>query len=253
MKSPEDFHHEHPEVFRCFQRGIGRAEELSQYLSSSGLLRGTRSLLSIGPGEGDLEVELASDLECLGVIDPDGRALAILRERMKERGLEARLRVCLADGFQAVAGGIAERFDLVLASHSWYAIARDREALQQALALRAPGGTLAIGLASDEGMARPLKALGPRASTDPTAEAISSWAHAQGFPHAFELARNPKPSSLFLEEEGLTELGRALVGFLVSSPWEELSEAVRQEGLHIVRSHVRGDTIDLPTGWLVFR
>jgi ubiquinone/menaquinone biosynthesis C-methylase UbiE len=251
MGSPEDFHHEHPDIFRRFRDSIGRTQEVKRYLAARGLLAGTRSLLSIGSGEGDLEIELAGSVDRIGAIDPDRGALSLFRAKLRERGLEDRLGLCIADRFETAA--IPDRFDLVLAVHSWYAIGRDRDALARALTLREPTGTLALALASREGMTVRLKALGPRAETDPTAEEISAWASDQGFPHTFELCRNPKPAALFIDDAGLNEVGRALIGFLVSTPWEELSGELREAGERIVRSSVRGGEIESATGWLLFR
>ena len=250
---PEDFHHQYPEVYRRMRSGLRRTEGVLRYLRARGLLTAVRSVLSIGPGEGELEIELARDLDRLGVIDPDGRALEILRVRLRECGLEERLGVCLPERFQGDAvGAISERFDLVLSIHSWYAIARDAAALRHALGLRNDGGRLLISLASEQDMANELKALGPRRETDPTAEAVSEWADEAGFPHSFERTHAPRSADLFVDERGLTEVGRSMVGFLVSTPWDGLAEPVREEALRIVRAHVRSGRIESKTGWLLF-
>ncbi len=102
-------------------------------------------------------------------------------------------------------------------------------------------------------MAARLKALGPRSETDLVAEELAAWAEVEGLPHAFEGTPGGEPAERFIRSDGLTEVGRALVGFLASTPWDEMAEPLRAESLAIVRESVREGALDFETGWLVFR
>lgn len=254
MPYADDFYARHPGVFLRFRDLVDRVPAMLAYLTGGDLLRGVASVLSIGAGDGELELQLAAQRGVsIGVVEPSAPYLETFRARARERGLGHRLGVCVGARFEAVTDeALRDRFDLVLAIHSWYAFGLDEAPLRRALALRAPGGRLLIVLGSGRGPTPALKALGERAAHDVTAEQLSAWARERGHEHALDEVPNAIPAASLLSGDVLTDDGRVFVSFLAQCPFAELAPAAQDDARRVLLAHRHGDVIDLGMSCLRF-
>lgn len=254
MPYADDFYARHPEVFLRFRDLVDRVPAMLSYLTAAGLLQDVASVLSIGAGDGELELRLAAEHGLrVGVVEPSEPYLAALRARARERGVDGRVGPCLGARFEDVAtDALPDPFDLVLAVHSWYAFGLDEAPLRRALALRAPRGRLLIVLGSRRGPTPALKALGERAAHDVTAEDVSDWARSRGHPHALDAVRNAIPAAALLDGDALAPDGKIFVSFLAQCPFDELDLPRQEDARRILIAHRRGTSIDLGMSCLRF-
>src|SRR5262245_33332023 len=90
-----EFYHRHPEIFLRFRDIVDRVPSVVRHLSSHRLVDGVETALSIGAGDGAIEIELAARYGIrLTVIEPEEAYRAAFLAALSARGLASRLVAC---------------------------------------------------------------------------------------------------------------------------------------------------------------
>lgn len=249
---------EYVEYFRKFPGayakvvgGFDRKTTLTDYLNTSGILDGAESMLSIGPGDGVVEVALMQQRGLrLGFIEPSKLFFDQCLAGVQEAGLEAFLVEARNEAFQDYRS--AERYDIVLSLFSWFALGFDRAMLEKALACVKPGGRLLICLQVEPSPSTIISAASRSEGISLTSEKLSDWANAEGFAHDYDVYHGLVPTERYLKNGNLTEAGRDLTSFVSATPWEEIPQELKSTALDAMQAASDGAHIDLAGGCLIF-
>ena len=136
-----------PEFARCFATFASRSTEyqgMQSFLTQQ--LSGARSLLSIGCGDGQLDLpclRAADTLERYVGIDPNGDVLRNFRAQLERAPVPDGLRIELSTRALEELDG-DEHFDLILISHVLYYVEDKAALLRAALARLSPGGSCVV-------------------------------------------------------------------------------------------------------------
>ena len=239
-----------PDAYARIVESLNRIETLAQYLRSSGYLDGAASVLSIGCGDGAVEILLAREMGfSLGVVDPAAEYLESCQRGAVNAGIE--LREARQETFQDYNSSF--KYDVVLSLYSWFAFEFDREILKKAIACCAPRGALLIILQGEASPSTEISALSQASGINLTAEKLSNWAQEEGFKHQVDVYHGDVIASTYLERGEFTQAGRDLVSFLLATPWEQILPTLKNRTLSILKQSVNNDRIDFVSPCLVFK
>jgi SAM-dependent methyltransferase len=239
-----------PDAYAKIVKSLNRIETLSQYLRESGFLDEAASVLSIGCGDGAVEIRLAREMGfSLGVVEPAADYLESCRRGADSAGIELR------EAHQATLQDYNSpfKYDVVLSLYSWFAFEFDREILKKAIDCRNSRGILLIILQGEASPSTEISALSQASGINLTSERLSNWARKEGFEHKIDFYHGEVSASTYLEMEEFTQAGRDLVSFLLATPWEEISPRLKEKTLAILKQSVKNDKIDFISPCLVFR
>ena len=159
-----------------------RSRTLSAYLVDNGLLENVSSILSIGPGEGEVEVRLAKEADReIGIVEPSKMLFDQLMKNARDADIQTKLLEAHQQSFEEFQP--ARKYDLVLSLFSWFAFGLNRQLLAKALSCRTPTGKLLICLQSESCPSTRISAISLSSGINLTSEALSTWATREGFPH----------------------------------------------------------------------
>ncbi len=240
-----------PDAYAKVVGGFDRKRTLTAYLLESGVLDGAASVLSIGPGDGAVEVELMrkSNLH-LGFVEPSKLFYDQCLAGIKAAGFEERITEACNASFQDYES--SESYDVVLSLFSWFALGFDRDMLEKALRCVKPGGRLLICIQAESSPSTLISAASRSDGISLTSEALSRWASEEGFAHRYEVYHGLVPAEQYLDDGGLTEAGRDLVSFISATLWEDIPSALKQTALKAMQDANDGTHIDLAGGCLIF-
>jgi hypothetical protein len=246
-----DFLVKYPEYYDAYKALVNHAQNCYDELCRLHLLDDVSTLLSIGAGEGDLEVQIAQQHGvAIGYIDPSHRSQQQFHAAMQQRDLQTRVREIFPGTFEDYQSPL--RYDLVIAIHSWYSFGYNASIIQKALACRAAQGVLCIAVESRNSLGYDLACLSPMSGMDLHSEKLSAWATTRGYAHTHHVYRKSLPFSLFVRDGHVSEEGKHYAAFLATTPWNELSAATQKDILGLFDKHRHGDRIDLQCGCLLF-
>lgn len=188
-----------PQMEACFH----------SYLSKRRIFGSTVLLLSIGPGEALLEKHLVSsgEIGSVFVVEPDSRLFSKLVGSKNEK-IEGR---CAK--FQDFATD--QRFDHVISLNSWYYIGTDTQALEKALSLLKPSGSLIIGVISETTFGNHIQSRFRKKEPYLTGQQIAAWLDTNHYKYDITLDGYSLPLSRFVSGETLTESGMKWSEFVV--------------------------------------
>ncbi len=239
-----------PDAYARIVKSLNRIETLSRYLRASGFLDEAASVLSIGCGDGAVEIRLAGEMGfSLGVVEPAAAYMESCRRGAERAGIE--LREAHQETLQDYHSPF--RYDVVLSLYSWFAFEFDREILKKAMGCRTSRGTLLIILQGEASPSTEISALSKASGINLTSERLSNWARKEGFKHQMDVYHGEVSASTYLEMGEFTQAGRDLVSFLLATPWEEISQRLRDKTLAILKQSVEKDKIDFISPCLVFK
>ncbi|MCC9606368.1 class I SAM-dependent methyltransferase [Blastopirellula sp. JC732] len=240
-----------PDAYARIVAGLDRVNTLYAYLIDSGVLDGADSILSIGAGSGEVEVRIAERTgRQIAVIEPSQSYFDQFLENVKAAGVQELLLEAHRTSFEDFQP--RRQYDVVLSLFSWFAFELDRELLLKALACRDAEGKLLICLPTADCPASKISAISRSSGINLTSEQLSAWARNEGFDHDYDVYHGVVPAELYLYGDELTEQGRDLASFLAATPWEEMSDELRQMSLAAIQSGKSGDQIDHASGCLIF-
>lgn len=246
-----DFFTQFPEVYQRFHSIVDHSSNYLQDLSERGLLNGVRSVLSIGAGQGALELYLASQYGVkLGYIDPTPQFAKIYQEKLDEQKLRSYACETVVGSFEEYTSDML--YDLVISIHSWYAFGRDRALLEKALSSLKPGGQCFITIVSHDSVAWKLAQLGSSAdNTADAAEGLSKWAQDIGCWHDYYINHRYIAYERLVQDGQLTEDGKSL-SLLHLKSWEELSQEIQAGFVEVLSDSAHDGLVDFQCGCLVF-
>lgn len=233
---------------RMHRTFIHHAEDYYPLLQDQGLLDGISSLLSIGAGEGELEIKIAKEHGVfLGYVDPSDRRAKEFSLQAQEHGVESLTKETHVGTFQTFESH--HQFDLVISVHSWYSIGFNRPILQKALDFLSPGGRLFITISSEEDVVK-----GNLSKREPQeiAENLSEWASSEGFKHDFFVHRVPLPVEDFFHDGCLSEEAKALIAFINRAKWDDLPNSLKDGARDLFLRHRPQGSVEKSQGCLVF-
>ena len=185
-----------PDAYARIVENLNRIETLSQYLLASGFLDGAASVLSIGCGDGAVEIRLAREMGfSLGVVEPAAEYMESCRKGAKKAGIE------LLEAHQETLQEYNSpfRYDVVLSLFSWFAFEFDREILKKAIGCRTSRGILLIILQGEASPSTEISALSQASGINLTSERLSNWARKEGFKHKIDFYHGEVLASTYLE------------------------------------------------------
>ena len=211
------------------------------------LLDGVHTLLSIGAGEGQLEIQLAEEYGLqLGYIDRAESMVCAFNDRVKDKAIEDLILESHLGDFETYDP--KNRYDLVIAIHSWYSIRFNQEMLEKALDLVEPAGRFFVSLTSEQDQFK------QQVWSHPLwAEDFSSWARSAGFGHEFFTKAVPLQVADFFESGDLTHDALAYVGFLNGTKWNDLPISMKQGAREFLQRCEVDGKIQKVDGCLVFQ
>lgn len=240
-----------PDAYAKIVAGLDRVNTLYAYLIDSGLLEGAESVISIGAGNGEVEVRIAQQTgRQIAVVEPSQSYFDQFMQNVADAGIQELLIEAHRQSFQEFQP--RRQYDVVLSLFSWFAFDLDPEPLLKALACRAPTGKLVICLPTEDCPASRISAFSRSAGINQTSARLSQWAFCAGFEHDYDTYHGVVPAELYLQDDALTEQGRDLASFLAATPWDEMSDELREASLEAIQAGRRGDQIDHASGCLIF-
>jgi SAM-dependent methyltransferase len=140
----------HRELFEVFLELADDGEAQTQALLELAPWHGVHSLLSVGGGEGLVEVELLQHAPDAGIwyLDPSPEQASAFRAHLDARGLLSRVRAIAQSTFQEYA--TPHRFDRIISMFSWFFVGAGEPELRKLIDLLAPGGMALIVLPGRE-------------------------------------------------------------------------------------------------------
>jgi hypothetical protein len=249
----QDFFGKCPLVFTKYYDIAEHPKNFYRQLDDLSLFSGVKSILSIGAGEGVLEVRAAVEHRTLlGYVDPSTPFYESFLQKVAAAGIEKQLVEAYNAQFQTCE--LKHTYDLVISSHSWYAFGLDRQMLEKALSAVAAGGHLFITILSDKSITYDLGVLLRNFDEEHlTAERLSQWALSEGFAHRYVMNEKRVPWSVFCTPDGeLTQSGQDFSAFLMTTPWAEIPDKIRDAAVELFAKHRQGDDVILRCGCLVF-
>lgn len=238
-----------PIYYRIYEKFIRNDVIFYQIFKDHGLLGGVSSLLSIGSGEGKLEIQLAKELGIkLGYIDLSEFASRIFNAQAEANDVEHLIIERHYDTLQTFESQY--QYDLVISIHSWYRIGNDRILLQKALDLVRPGGKLFISVSSRDDELR--KELSQYTQDLIAGEDFSEWASSEGFEHECFTHTLPIPIKDFFCEGNLTGEAKDLIGFLNKKSWDELPDEFKMKAQQILCSRQPQGSVSRVDACLLF-
>jgi hypothetical protein len=177
------------------------------------VLSGVRSVFSVGPGFGPLEVELMRRGIDVGYAEPYARFADELEGRANAAGVADRI-VERHHG-EFASAPVNRRYDLVIASFSWQSYVGQRAPLDRALGICASGGQLMIMTADHQSTLYEVFAVPLAPEMD--VYHVSSWLRQEGVPHEVRLLPPMNIArDVFLDDHGqLTRTAVGLATFLM--------------------------------------
>lgn len=239
----------HDELLASYDTTVlNHASSLEPLLREKGLLKGVRSLLSLGIGAGHLECSLARETGMkLSYVERSESMIAAVEMNIASHGIEP----CMVDRFHESfeTASITGTYDLVLSLDSWYHIGRSRATLEKALRLRSPDGRLLIQLMSaDRQLYWELdRVRGLISSND-----LHTWVLGERLTHEYFEHSHWTPLNNLISEDGPTDGFKHFVAFAMGVPWDYLSAVQRDEAVRVVYDLQSGNRLETRHGYLLF-
>ena len=232
-----------PDSFLRFDQLAANAPTYLNFIKGKNMLEGVRSVLSIGAGQGELEIRLMQDHDIpVAYVDPTPNYVEAYRKVISTFE-SSHLAIETFEGrFEDYTP--SRKFDLVIALHSWYAIGFNEQALSKAINCKNDGGRLLIALASRESFHIEIaNALNGDNKYYVTAEKLADWINGLGF--ACELSPViRKITAGGLRSNGqITPDGKALIEFLGRSPMEDFSTQSLGQCFRILDKYTENDEL----------
>jgi SAM-dependent methyltransferase len=237
----------------AFQRESGESHgSVYRQLGALGLLRSGMSLLSIGAGRGHLEIDVARQHDAtISYLDPSPNLLQAFEEESARKGITKQIDEKFLGTFQAFETQRA--YDLILSVHSWSYIGRDRQGLEKALALLAPGGHLCIALGSERGDLEQLRDIvRPEDEEAVRVEDMSKWAADIGHSNRIEILESPMAATRFVDSRGFTDYGKAWIAYMARCNWQDLPADLIQRARDLIEAKQSDGGLSYAWGTLLF-
>jgi cyclopropane fatty-acyl-phospholipid synthase-like methyltransferase len=252
--SYKEFFKKFPDIYQGFCDVVQHAENFEMELRKQNLVKGVRSLISIGAGTGELELSLGSKEGIrLSYIDPSESASEAYRKKAHILGLDSQCLETFTGGFEDYT--VKQKYNLVLSIHSWYAFGKNASLLKKALSMVSPEGRLFIALISKKSLVWKLADLfqNKEGSNNLCAEDISEFSNTLQISHEFIENRRSFPASYFLKNNQLTQPARDVAAFLNFSSWEEIDLPLREKAREVFQASEKSGQIDFLCGCLVYK
>lgn len=248
----QDFFDKYPLVFKKYYEIAEHPKNFYQQLEALSLFSNLSSILSIGAGEGELEVRVAAMYKAkLGYIDPSRPYFEAFRQKVIRAGIQSQVIEEHNDLFQTYES--KHKYDLVISSHSWYAFGLDRRMLDKALGGVVSGGHLFITLLSDKSITYDLGCLLRDFNEGHlTSERLSTWSAELGYDHRYVMNEKAVDWSIFFDGDRITQSAMDFISFLVTTPWDEIPEEIKEAAVRLFYKHRSGDAVILRSGCLLF-
>jgi len=240
-----------PDSYEKIVAEFDRTKTLFDYLRDSGVVDSASTILSIGAGDGEVEIRLAKEMgRQIGIIEPSPDYF----ERFTANAFGAGVRDQVIEARQQTLQDFQAHpsYDLVLSLFSWFAFGLDRELLEKALSSLAPTGQLLICLPEEVNPLTKISVASRPSEITLTSDGLSSWAKSEGFDHRYDVYHGVVPAARFLASGRLTERGKDLVAFVAARSWAEVTEDVRSTALGSLVEANDGELIDFRSGCLIF-
>lgn len=240
-----------PDAYKKIVDSFDRPRTLYTFLADHGFLDTTSTILSIGSGEGEVELKIAKESEIeIGVVEPSKILFDQMMTNARDADVESNLLEAHQQSFEKFQP--ARKYDLVLSLFSWFAFGFDQRLLTKALSCRNPTGKLLICLQSESSPSTKISAMSRSSGINLTSEALSTWASDKGFRHEFDIYHGTVPAKRFILHGELNQTGRDLTSFLTATPWNELTDDARSVALDSLHQAYHEDVIDFQCGCLIF-
>lgn len=250
----QQFFKKFPEIYQGFCDVVEHAKNFEEELRRQSLVEGAQTLLSIGAGDGELELSLAkSEKIKLSYIDPSPSASEKYQKKAQELGVKEYCTNTFIGGFEDYADEV--KHDLVLSIHSWYAFGKNEALLRKALQLVRPSGHFFLTLISRESLVWKLADLfqNKEGSDNLCSEDISEFAHTLGLQHQYIQNSRSFPLEYFVADGKLTKAACDVASFLNFSSWEEISPDLKDETLQYFLREQQHGRIEFYCGCLIFQ
>lgn len=240
-----------PDAYAKVVSSFNRTETLYHYLVEKGLLDDGSTILSIGPGDGEVEIRLAKEWkQQLGIVEPARLLFDQFMSNAQTAGIQSGLLDVQQQSFEEFQTD--RKYDLVLSLFSWFAFGFNRQLLEKALSYRTTTGKLLICLQSETCPSTRISAVSQSTGINLTSEALSEWATREGYAHEYDLYHGYVPTARFLVEGELTQTGKDFASFVSATPWDELPGKIKSVALDSLLRVQQGDQIDFACGCLIF-
>ncbi len=242
-----------PETFLRFGALVNNPGAFYAFLQEHKLLSNVRTVLSIGAGEGDLEIRLMKDLGIdVEHLDPTPAYCETYRRKLIDNKLEDHSLGIHCVRFEEYAAD--RKFDFVFALHCWYAIGFNESAIQKAMDCRGAKGITVICLASEVSF----DVLLGDVVHEPgekyfTAEGLSRWLIEKGYQHQFLMSHHPISFNRLVLNGDFTADGRAMFEFLSRTPFDEITDIQKENGLTLLQNFSRDGVLNKQAGCLIFQ
>lgn len=205
------------------------------------------TLLSIGAGYGDVEIQMARDYKPshVAIVEPSPDMVAGFVRAAEKDGLSFDADAMTFDEYMRDEKSQGQQWDFVVAVHAWYGIGYDTNALDQALSLVKPGGRFWNQISSEKNFTGELiKLANPeRVSYMMTAEKLSAWMTKEGYEHTFDLQHSLIPTEVIFADgtkESFTQLGTHIVSYMFWMPWDEIAPEKQQQCIDVLYGYIDG-------------
>lgn len=225
--SLDEIYAKHPQIYRQFHRILGHTPNYFGLLNERGFLNHCKSILDIGGGFGELDLELLKKTECdLGYIEPSEAYSEVFRGELKRAGLEQRVTEFFQGPLQEYAP--KQLYDLVMAIHSWYAFGLDEKALRTALSAVEPGGRLLISIVGPKNFTRSIMARLGTERPDLNSEHLHQWLKQLGIAHDYFVWDRKIALSTIFQDDEFTADGKGFLQFHTRTAWNDVTHEMQE-------------------------
>lgn len=243
----QEFFERFPEPYLRFERLVSNSENYFHEFEQRGFFNGVKKVLSIGCGEGALEMRLAKDyglqVDC---VDPSAEYIGKLEKEVAKRHLDGLVRTFCC-GFQDFERTC--EYDRIISVHSWYAFGIDIVPANKALSFLTTGGRLFITLVSNKS---PIWRIHEQSTEKPTNNLSAEMLHATlvtgGLSTIFTENHRKLALGEVFQNSSLTFDAQGMISFLYFCPWDDLSEYQVNYGIQCLREAVVEDKVVLVNG-----
>jgi cyclopropane fatty-acyl-phospholipid synthase-like methyltransferase len=242
-----------PKLYSGFEEAVNHAGNFRRELDSKKILTGVNSLLSIGPGNGQLELALCRDYGiAVGLVEPEKTYLANIERRAREMQVESQILETSNKPFQSFSS--EKKYDSIISIHSWYALGMNLETLKHVLEFLEPGGKLFIALVAPES---PLQKIAIATGNDSgqllDSKILSNWLTRQHIKHEYWVNTNELGTREIEVDGEFTKKGQALVSFPAFTPWKEMDKTTKTEVREILHESKKEGYFQLKNGCILIK
>lgn len=193
------------------------------------------TLLSIGAGTGDIEIQIARDFPIqIGYLEPNKGLANNFKKEFLSLFTKEHLLDFWPNTFQSFSG--QQQYDAILSVQSWYYVGQMQAAFNKAFSLIKPNGELIIVIMRPECLiAEIVKYYQPQSDSLRTSEDIIHYLKTNNLSYTCHHFNQKRKNTVLKEDGNLTEHGEKWISYMAGKNWLDMSQEKQQGVVELIR------------------